>query len=206
MITQSILFIPDISGFTKFVNETEIEHGQRITVALLEEIISSNYLKFTVSEIEGDAILFYSEDKYIKEKDLVELSLHIFKKFHQKRIELNKATSCDCGACKSIKNLTLKFIVHSGEIRFIKISGIHKLYGRDVILIHKLLKNNINENQYILFTKARDIDISELSSELSEPKIFIQDVEDIGMVEGIYFTFHNYDEPLPYSHSHAHKH
>ena len=191
MNAQSTLFIPDISGFTKFVTDTEIEHGQNITTALLEEIIKSNYLDFIVSEIEGDSVLFYKSNDKLNIEELLKLSLHIFRKFHEKRIELNSSTQCNCGACSSITNLTLKFIVHSGDVRSTKISNFVKLYGKDVILVHRLLKNNINENQYILFTNAHGFELtgSKLISEFGEPNIFVQDLEDIGLVEGIYFTF-----------------
>lgn len=59
--TKAILFIPDMSGFSNFVTNTEILHGQEITAFLIEEIISSTYIDFSVSEIEGDAVLFYKE-------------------------------------------------------------------------------------------------------------------------------------------------
>jgi hypothetical protein len=187
----STLYIPDISGFTKFVTDTDIEHGQNITAALLEEIIKSNYLDFTVSEIEGDSILFYRGNDKLNFEEILKLSFHIFRKFHEKRIELDSSTQCNCGACSSITNLTLKFIVHSGEVRSSKISNFVKLYGKDVILVHRLLKNNIKENQYVLFTTAQTFDLagSKLFLEFGESKKFVQDLEDIGLVEGIYFTF-----------------
>ena len=59
MDNGGLIFIPDISGFTRFVNQTEIEHSRYIIEELLETIINSNQLGLKVSEIEGDAILFY---------------------------------------------------------------------------------------------------------------------------------------------------
>ena len=55
----ALLFMPDISGFTQFVSETEISHSQHIVQELLEIIIDSNHLNLQISEIEGDAIFFY---------------------------------------------------------------------------------------------------------------------------------------------------
>ena len=55
----ALLFMPDISGFTQFVSETEILHSQHIIQELLEIIIDSNHLNLQISEIEGDAIFFY---------------------------------------------------------------------------------------------------------------------------------------------------
>ena len=59
MENKGLLFIPDISGFTKFVHETEIDHSRLIIQELLEILINANQIGLEVSEIEGDAILFY---------------------------------------------------------------------------------------------------------------------------------------------------
>jgi len=53
---NALIFIPDISGFTKFVNETEISHSQHIIQELLETIVNSNTLGLSLSEIEGGAV------------------------------------------------------------------------------------------------------------------------------------------------------
>ncbi len=36
---NALIFTPDISGFTRFVNETEIQHSQHIIEKLLEVIL-----------------------------------------------------------------------------------------------------------------------------------------------------------------------
>jgi hypothetical protein len=59
MENRGLLFIPDISGFTRLVNEIEIEHSRHIIQQLLEVIINANESGLEISEIEGDAILFY---------------------------------------------------------------------------------------------------------------------------------------------------
>lgn len=59
MSNRGLLFIPDISGFTRFVTETEIGHSRIIIQELLEILINANGIGLEISEIEGDAILFY---------------------------------------------------------------------------------------------------------------------------------------------------
>src|SRR5690606_40854914 len=59
MENKGLLFIPDISGFTSFVTRTEIEHSRLIVQELLECLINANRLELEISEIEGDAILFF---------------------------------------------------------------------------------------------------------------------------------------------------
>ena len=96
------LYIPDISGFSKFVNETEITHGQEIIAALLESIIETNTLKMDVSEIEGDAIIFYQFGEAIEPQQFYNESKKILEQFHKKIGQLNNAIECECGACKAI--------------------------------------------------------------------------------------------------------
>jgi hypothetical protein len=59
MENRGLIFIPDISGFTRFVTRIEIEHSRNIIRELLETLVQSNQIGLTISEIEGDAILFY---------------------------------------------------------------------------------------------------------------------------------------------------
>ena len=191
MENLTTIFFPDISGFTDFVNNTEIEHGQRIIAALLEEIIKSNHQDFVVSEIEGDSILFYKNDKSLNTGELLELSVKVYKGFHRRREEIDNSTHCSCGACSSVNKLTLKFIIHTGEVKSIKIFEFEKLYGLDVIIAHRLLKNDINSNEYILVTNnpINNFESFNIPKGLIGPQPFLQDYGNIGIVEGYYFIF-----------------
>ena len=44
MENKGLLFIPDISGFTRFVTDMEIEHSRHIIQELLEVLIDANEL------------------------------------------------------------------------------------------------------------------------------------------------------------------
>ena len=59
MENRGLLFIPDISGFSRFVNAVELEHSRFIIQQLLEVLLRANDSGLQISEIEGDAILFY---------------------------------------------------------------------------------------------------------------------------------------------------
>lgn len=50
--------------------------------------------------------------------------------------------------------LKLKIIVHSGEALFYKIEKFNELSGVDVIIVHKLLKNSVSQDEYILLTES----------------------------------------------------
>ena len=151
---MALLFVPDISGFTNFVRNTEIEHSQHIIKGLLEKLIDANEIGLQVSEVEGDAILFY---RFGNPPDAVEFFKQVekmFVSFHSllKLIEIQSI--CQCGACSSANNLTLKIVAHYGTITQTQIKDHTKLFGQDVITVHRLLKNDISHHEYVLFTKT----------------------------------------------------
>ena len=45
----TLLFIPDISGFTDFVHNTEIQHSGHIVEELLEVLIDANEISLEIS-------------------------------------------------------------------------------------------------------------------------------------------------------------
>ena len=149
---SSFLFIPDINGFTEFVHRTEIEHSQHIISELLENILDSNQIGMELSEIEGDAVLFYKYQDVPSMEEIIEQTKQMFLNFHNHLKSYEKQRICNCGACSSAPNLKLKFIAHQGEIGFIKVKDIQKPHGYDVVLIHKLLKNKVEKSEYLLVT------------------------------------------------------
>lgn len=147
------IYIPDISGFSSFVNEIEILHGQEITGELLVEIIDSNEIGLEVSEIEGDAVLFFKIGEPLPVEQFYEQSVKTIKKFNQKKEEIQKKRICRCNACSSVNNLRLKFVLHYDAINIMDIKNFNKLFGKGVIIAHRLLKNNIKEDEYLIFTR-----------------------------------------------------
>lgn len=154
MENEGLIFIPDISGFTKFVTETELEHSQMIITQLLELLINLNHLDLNLSEIEGDAILFYKKGSRPAVNDVMEQSKKMFIDFHQYLKEMSGINNCNCGACTAAPGLSLKFITHYGQVNEVKIHNFTKILGSDVILAHRLLKNNIHCPEYLLMTKS----------------------------------------------------
>ncbi|MFQ5797829.1 MAG: DUF2652 domain-containing protein [Bacteroidota bacterium] len=153
METQALLFIPDMSGFTKFITETEIQHSNHIISELIEVILKSNELNLSISEIEGDAVLFYRVGEPPKTGEIIRQSKKMFIDFHVYLKVIERDNVCRCGACKTASSLTLKFITHYGEIREVAIQRFHKLIGRDVILAHSLLKSSIPTKEYLLLSE-----------------------------------------------------
>jgi hypothetical protein len=61
---------------------------------------------------------------------------------------------CACAVCANRDKLGLKIIVHAGEAVFHQIAGRPQVSGPDVILAHRLLKNSVASNEYLLLTQA----------------------------------------------------
>ena len=162
---KALYFMPDISGFTQFVNTTEIEHSIHIIAELLEILLDNNTLDLKLAEIEGDALFMYTTKSFSFE-DLMHQTNQMMVAFHTHTKTYENKRICNCGSCKTTHNLQLKFVVHYGDLNFIKVKEITKPYGKDVIKAHRLLKNNIPLNEYLLITDSvyeifeNEIDVS----------------------------------------------
>jgi len=154
MESKALIFIPDISGYTKFVTETESIHSKHIITELLEVIIKADILKLKISEIEGDAVLFYRKGDPPKLSELISQAKAMFLNFHTHLKIIQRDNVCQCGACRSAVNLTLKFVSHYGILDEVIIQNFSKIMGSDVILAHRLLKNNIDNDEYLLITEG----------------------------------------------------
>ncbi len=152
MENKGLIFIPDISGFTRFVSQTEIQHSRMVIQELLETLIKSNQMGLEVSEIEGDAILFY---RFGESPDLEVIYRQVekmFCEFHKRLLAYEYLRFCHCTACNAAVNLSLKVITHYGEFTRYTVSNFEKLIGKDVIVAHQLLKNDIDQHEYWLVT------------------------------------------------------
>ena len=153
-MAKSLLFIPDISGFTKFIQTTEANHSQHVIAELLELLIESNTLDMNLAEVEGDALFFYKENFIPSQEKLLAQIETMFTAFYSHLSVLEKNRICPCNACASAPNLQLKIIVHSGDLQFMEIQGNRKPFGQQVIESHRLLKNPIESDNYVLISES----------------------------------------------------
>lgn len=149
----ALIFIPDISGFTKFVNETGIQASRHLIADLLEIIIEANILDMTLSEIQGDAVLFYRLGDPPTVQEVVNQCKQIFLDFQNYLKIVERDTGTELGASLSDSKLTLKVVVHYGQLSVTLIRDHIKLMGKDVIVAHRLLKNNIAGDEYVLLSQ-----------------------------------------------------
>lgn len=153
MENKGLIFIPDISGFTRFMHETEIEHGRHIIQELLETLVNANQIGLEISEIEGDAILFFKFGQAPELEALYRQVERMFCDFHKYLIAYDNRRFCQCKACVSAVNLTLKVVAHYGEFTTYQVKNFRKLIGKDIIVAHQLLKNEIDQHEYWLVTQ-----------------------------------------------------
>lgn len=152
-MSKSLLFIPDISGFTNFVQTTEVEHSQHVIAELLEVLIEANTQELQLAEIEGDALFFYKENEVLSQEKLLAQFDTMYTAFysHLKLLEQNRI--CSCNACATAPSLHLKIVAHCGELSFIEVKNNRKPFGKQVIEAHRLLKNGIESDNYVLISK-----------------------------------------------------
>ncbi len=200
MTDKALIYIPDISGFTKFVTQTEVKHSEHIISELISIILNSNELMFNVSEIEGDAVLFYKKGDPPKLSDLLIQSKKMFIKFHEHLNIIERDNVCQCGACRTASNLTLKFITHFGELSEVQIQNFNKIMGSDVILAHRLLKNRINTREYLLLTEKylNTQNTAALQEETGIRLIEnIERIENFGEVKTKFIDFNYFKSEIP---------
>ncbi|MFL5350614.1 MAG: DUF2652 domain-containing protein [Hyalangium sp.] len=152
-IEKALLLIADIGGYTRFMKHHRfgLAHAQDTVAQLLEAVIDAAG-RFKLAKLEGDAAFFYAVGE-----DFTAFSRHVAdirRAFVSKKEQLIVDRMCTCEGCMQVAGLTLKFVAHAGEIAFQKVKRYTELAGVDVILVHRMLKNDVPVPEYVLMTDA----------------------------------------------------
>lgn len=163
------LVIADISGYTRFLTESELEHAHGIIAELLNAVIASIQAPLTVSSVQGDAVFMYGTmPEGTHGQSILESVELLYCSFASTLETMILNTSCQCNACANINALGLKIVMHCGEFIKSEIGGTVSLSGPDVILVHRLLKNTVPDAtgiaDYMLVTQAcvDDLDVASI--------------------------------------------
>ncbi|HWI02176.1 MAG TPA: DUF2652 domain-containing protein, partial [Propionibacteriaceae bacterium] len=171
MATESAcLLIADISGYTGYLAGVELDHAQDILADLMGTIVSSLRPGFRLAKLEGDAAFTFAITDKLDGSLLLDTIERCYFGFRRRRRDVRQATTCECNACRRIPDLNLKFVVHHGTILRQRVAGHEELLGPDVIVVHRLLKNDVTASTgleaYALFSEhcidAMDLDVSAL--------------------------------------------
>jgi len=193
MAEPVVLVIADISGYTRYMtaNAKTLAHSQTIITELVTAIVEEVELPLMVAKLEGDAVFMYCRKNAFREnwesvrETLGHKLIRFFKLFNEKAAELSRSVTCTCAACTHIEKLRLKLIVHSGQALFHRIVNFEELAGVDVILLHRLLKNSVQADQYLLVTEAGSNDVK-LPDSLPATKA-VEKYEDFGSVKTLIY-------------------
>lgn len=143
-IQEGYLVLADISGYTSFLAENELDHAPAIMKNILTLLVDRMTPTLELAEVEGDAVFMYAPAERISRGELLlELIEDTYCAFRDSRRTMQHNATCPCKACRSISQLDLKFITHFGPFVLQHIKGAEKPVGTCVNLAHRLLKNGI---------------------------------------------------------------
>jgi hypothetical protein len=125
-----LLVVADISGYTHFIRYrvTTLMHAEAIVTELIEAVLDRLDSPLVLNKLEGDAALLYAE--------------------------LDGDPATVPRLLDHVAALRLKAFVHVGEAVIKPVRQFQELAGEDVILIHRLMKNSVPSNDYLLVTDA----------------------------------------------------
>ena len=182
------LVIADISGYTQFLTDNELEHANGIVSDLLNAVIGAIRAPVTVSSIEGDAVFMYGVMPEGASGQAVLESIELlYCSFAEALETMVLNTTCQCNACANMSLLGMKIVMHCGEFAKSEIGGRETITGPDVIAVHRLLKNHIREStgvdDYMLVTRAcvEDLGIEGIVAGWTE---HTEEYEHVGEVKG----------------------
>jgi hypothetical protein len=128
MTQKALYFMPDISGFTNFVINTEVEHSIHIISELLEILLNIATPDFELAEIEGDALFLFTTQIPDYNKLLQQTTL-MLKKFHEHTKMYETNGICNFCSCQTSQIFELMILVHYGDLNLIIVIYIVKTYG-----------------------------------------------------------------------------
>jgi hypothetical protein len=155
---RGCLLLADITGYTKYMSESEITHAQDVIGDLIETIVDVITPTFEVSKIEGDAAFAYAGAGSMAPSVLLETVNSAYFTFRRRIRDIAHATSCSCRACIRIPTLDLKLFLHEGEYAVRRMAGFTELSGMDIIVLHRLAKGTaasvVDGHGYAVYTAA----------------------------------------------------
>lgn len=139
-LEAGFLVIADLTGYTAYLTQSELEHAPTIAGDLLETIVGRLDPPFRLAKFEGDAAFLYAEDGRADGSLLLDAVEAAYLAFRRRLRSIDQATSCDCNSCRLAPRLDLKLFIHHGSYARTTIAGRDELAGSDVIVVHRLLK------------------------------------------------------------------
>ncbi|MBY6067734.1 DUF2652 domain-containing protein [Leisingera aquaemixtae] len=186
-VQKAFFVIADLSGYTKFMAGTPLEHSKGILDALFGALLPAIRAPLQVSGLQGDAVFAYAiENEVMTKQFILDFAEHLYCIFAREKEKMILNTGCTCDACSKIGDLELKLVVHHGECILQDTQGRHELAGPDVITAFRLLKNSVTKRTgltaYTLLScdALRAMDLVDF---FDESEFHSEEIEHIGPVE-----------------------
>jgi uncharacterized protein YndB with AHSA1/START domain len=155
---SACLVIADISGYTGFLAGAELDHAQDILADLMGIVVGALRPQFRLAKLEGDAAFAYVLTDAVDGPRLQDTIERCYFAFRRRLRDVGQASTCECNACILVPRLDLKVVAHYGQVIRQRIASREELVGSDVIVVHRLLKNHVEEKTalaaYAMYTSA----------------------------------------------------
>jgi hypothetical protein len=122
---RGLLLIADISGYTEYLESTELTHAQ----GLLETLIDAGGEPFEVAKVEGDAVFLLAEDQQLRAHGLRDGIRRMFDTLHARQAAITSANTCRCRGCVCACKLGIKFVGHYGSFGEHVVHGLPEVIG-----------------------------------------------------------------------------
>ena len=160
MHTQNaVIVLADISGYTRFIqlHGMALVHAESIITELLDSVIEHTEYPLILNKLQGDAVLFYAladeNPRAVAESVLRQVN-GFFQTFSTRKKEIGVDALCNCGACTEVVHLDIKAVVNFGSVVVRRVRQFEEISGTPVIIAHRLLKNSVPLQEYVLMTEA----------------------------------------------------
>jgi hypothetical protein len=156
---NAVIVLADISGYTRFIklHGMALVHAESIITELLDSIIDHTEHPLTLNKLEGDAALFYALAD-ANPQAVAASALHqvhgFFQAFSARKKEIGVDALCNCGACTEVVHLNIKAVVNFGSVVVRRVRQFEEISGTSVIIAHRLLKNSVPLDEYVLLAEA----------------------------------------------------
>ena len=196
-MSRLLLLIADIGGYTGYMRMHRIglAHAQANTARLLEAVIDAVPM-LELREIEGDAaFMSTSRSGELAAGNAIDAAVSMHRAFHVEQERMKALNLCTCAGCVAVGTLKLKCVAHVGDVVEQTIRTARNVVGLDVILVHRMLKNPVPVEEYVLLSDELfgtcDAAIRDMANAVDH------ELEGIGRARSYYVDLEALAEPLP---------
>src|SRR5437899_3987948 len=107
--------IADISGYTGYLADVELDHAQDILADLVGAVVMALRPNFRLAKLEGDAALTFATTEKADGSMLLDTIERRYVGLRRRRRDVPQGTSCECNACARTPDLDLKLIFQQAE-------------------------------------------------------------------------------------------